>query len=63
MCIIAVHVDDLVRACNCAKRLAEEKEKLGARFEMTDWGELTYILGIVVKRDSANHTLSLTQNR
>ena len=40
MCIILVHVDDLLLACKSEKRMAEIKEELVKQFVMKDMGKV-----------------------
>lgn len=46
--IVAVYVDDLFVTGTNKKVIAEFKGEMASRFDMSDLGELTYYLGIVV---------------
>jgi hypothetical protein len=59
--IIAVHVDDCTIAANNRKMIEDIKSKLGSRVEVTDLGELHWLLGIEVTRDREAHTVLLSQ--
>ena len=48
ICIILVHVDDLLLACKSEKRMAEIKEELAKQFVMKDMGKVHHFLGIKV---------------
>ena len=56
------HVDDLVWAGDLAQWDLLVKFLQG-RFEFTDLGELTWVLGMRVTRDLSTHTISLNQER
>lgn len=49
--VMAVHVDDCTIAAYPAELIVELKEKLGTRVEVTDLGELHWLLGIEIARD------------
>jgi hypothetical protein len=49
--IMAVHVDDCTIAAWPAEVVVELKEKLGTRMEVTNLGELHWLLGIEITRD------------
>ena len=59
--IILVYVDDLILTGNNLPYLKEIKRKLGEIFAMKDLGELTSYLGIEVKRNRKDRTISLSQ--
>ena len=58
--IITLYVDDLTIASDDLAVVLDVKAKLGSRFKMTDEGELTYILGIKVRRDRANKAIYIS---
>ena len=59
--LIGVYVDDTILCCNNLKYLVSEKEKISSKFEMDDRGEVNFILGMTVKRDRENRTLTISQ--
>jgi hypothetical protein len=59
--IIAVHVDDLMIAASGKELMQKTKEELSRELEMTDQGEIHWLLGVEIKRDRDNHTISLSQ--
>jgi hypothetical protein len=60
--IIALYVDDLLITSSSLAVLIELKQQLTARFEMEDLGEASFILGIDIRRDRANRTVSIGQS-
>ena len=58
--ILALWVDDILLFSIDAQMLKKEKELLSKRFVMTDQGEVHHILGMVVKRDGAKETLTVS---
>jgi hypothetical protein len=58
---MAVHVDDCTIAAHPPELVEEIKEKMGTRVEVTDLGELHWLLGIEVMHDRDSHTLRLSQ--
>ena len=59
--ILAVYVDDMLPVSNDIDFLNAEKKSLCDRFEMTDQGEVHYILGMSIKRDRQNRTMYISQ--
>ena len=59
--ILGVYVDDIVPVSNDTEMLNNEKESLCRRFDMDDRGEVHYLLGMLIKRDRAAKTLSISQ--
>ena len=59
--VIAVHVDDCTIAANSATAIDAFKAGLRKHVEVTDLGELHWMLGIEVKRDRASGTIHLSQ--
>ena len=49
--ILGVYVDDIIPVSNNPASLKAEKVALCERFEMTDQGEIYYLLGVSIKRD------------
>ena len=63
LCILAIYVDDILCMSNDIKFLTAEKSLLCSEFEIVDYGEVNYILGMSIKRDRENRTLSIGQSR
>src|SRR6267142_606094 len=59
--ILAVHVDDCAMTGNSPKLVMLYKEKLHARYALTDLGPVSWLLGIQVTRDRETQTISLSQ--
>ena len=59
--IIVAHVDDLTIVASCMALIVEVKTKLREAFEISDEGEIHWILGFAVIRDRSTRTLSLSQ--
>jgi len=60
--IIAVHVDDCTIAASNKALIREVKTTLNAHVEVSDLGEVHWLLGIEVKRDREARTISLSQS-
>jgi hypothetical protein len=61
--IIALHVDDSIMASNDPKALELDKDTLKQHYQMTDLGELTWILGMHVTRDRDKGWIALSQEK
>ena len=59
--IVCSSTDDFAIAATPIARMIKFKADLGNHFEMSDLGELAWILGIRVERDRAARTISLSQ--
>ena len=59
--IIAVYVDDTILLSNDTDLMLLEKKRLSERFEMDDRGEIHYILGMEVKRNREEKTMTISQ--
>ena len=59
--IMAVHVDDCTITGSCPKLLEDYKTRIGALFKMTDLGPVSWLLGIEIKRNREERTISLSQ--
>jgi len=59
--VIIVYVDDLVIITDKNSSMDSIKGQLSSRFKMEDGGELSYILGMRVKRNIAERTITLDQ--
>ncbi|KAG6590623.1 Integrase catalytic core protein [Phytophthora cinnamomi] len=60
--LLLVYVDDVLVTGSSAEMIAEVKRQLKSRFEMTDSGKCSFILGIEVV-DNANGSVTLSQAR
>jgi hypothetical protein len=58
---LAVHVDDCSAVASSIELENEIKGELKKVFEISDLGEINWILGIAVKRDRAARTIALSQ--
>jgi len=61
MTIVCSSTDDFAIAASPIERMVKFKSDLSNHFEMSDLGELAWILGIRVKRDRITRTISLSQ--
>ena len=61
--ILTVYVDDMIPVSNDINFRNAEKASLCKRFEIIDQGEAHFILGMSVRRDRKNQTLSIGQPR
>jgi len=59
--IVVVHVDDCTIVVNTIRLINELKASLSKHFEVTDLGELHWMLSIEVKRDRPGHLVHLSQ--
>ena len=59
--IFPLYVDDVIPISNDTLMLEREKAALCKRFEMVDNGEISHVLGLMVKRDRAARTLTISQ--
>ena len=59
--IITVSVDDMVIMSKHLKHALKFKDQLCNCFEISDLGNLTWLLGLKVERDRAAHTITLSQ--
>lgn len=57
--IIAAHVDDLTIVASTKASMTETKRQLRSKLEMTDLGEIHWLLGIEIRRDRERRTISL----
>ena len=58
---MVVHVDDCTIVANNTRLIVELKAGLSKHFEVTDLGELHWMLGIEVKRDHPGRLVHLSQ--
>ncbi|THH12524.1 hypothetical protein EW146_g7607 [Bondarzewia mesenterica] len=61
--VIAVYVDDMVVASTSLEDLQEAKSLLKKAFNITDLGEINWLLGIRIERDRSERTIALSQER
>ena len=59
--ILALFVDDILWFSNSPEMLKKEKESLAKRFKVDDMGEVSYVLGMSVKRNRNERTLTINQ--
>ncbi|KAH9183574.1 hypothetical protein AeNC1_014450 [Aphanomyces euteiches] len=59
---LAVYVDDIVIATGCKKTLLAVRQHLTHTFEMTDKGELAFLLGMRIQRDRGASTVKISQS-
>ena len=60
--IIALYVDDLLIASSRKTEMGSIKRMLTQLYEMEDMGEATFILGITIRRERANRSISIGQS-
>ncbi|KAJ3474184.1 hypothetical protein NLI96_g12605 [Meripilus lineatus] len=58
---ILVHVDDGTMIAPTKRHMVEFKRRIMAEVECVDSGELSWMLGIEIRRDRVAHTISFTQ--
>jgi hypothetical protein len=61
--IIILYVDDFIMGCKYLETINQDKESLQKYYQMTDLGELTWILGIHVTRDRSAGWIALSQEK
>ncbi|THH13391.1 hypothetical protein EW146_g6815 [Bondarzewia mesenterica] len=59
--VIAASVDDLAIFSSALRLLESLKDELNKAFEMTDLGEISWLLGIEIRRDQKARTVALSQ--
>ena len=59
--ILTLYVDDILLLGNNKQLLGKLKKKLMYRFEMTDLGDVSKVLGMNVTRDRENGTITIDQ--
>jgi len=59
--VVVAHVDDLTIVASSVMLIEEVKAKLRIELEITDLGEIHWILGLTVQRDRTLRTISLGQ--
>ncbi len=58
---IVVYIYDLILVCNSKDKLLQVKEELSQKFEMKDFGDLHFFLGMEMERDRAQRSLYINQ--
>jgi Reverse transcriptase (RNA-dependent DNA polymerase) len=61
--IIVLYVDDITLASTSLAAINGDKESLKAKYQMTDLGELSWILGMHVTRDRDSGWIALSQQK
>lgn len=61
--LLLVYVDDLLLATNSKQLMDKTKVWLKSEFEMQDIGEPTYCLGMEIKRNRKQRTLTISQSK
>jgi Reverse transcriptase (RNA-dependent DNA polymerase) len=61
--IIALYINDITMACKDIKVINQDKEMLKRTYEMTDLGEITWILGIHITCDCNTGWIALSQEK
>jgi transposase InsO family protein len=61
--ILALYVDNITMACKSLETINQDKERLKEHYEMTDLGELAWILGVHVTRDRHAGWIALSQEK
>ena len=59
--ILALYVDDILLMSNSNDMMAREKESLSKRFNISDQGEVHFILGMLIQRNRKERTLTISQ--
>ena len=59
--ILAVYVDDIIPVSDNTVLLEQEKQALCSKFDMVDNGEISYCLGLTIKRDRPNKIITISQ--
>ena len=61
--LIALYVDDITMAAKHLESIQRDKEALKARYQMSDLGEIAWILGMHVTRDRQAGLITLSQEK
>jgi hypothetical protein len=61
--IIILYVDDITLASTSLATINRDKESLKAKYQMTDLGELSWILGMHITRDQDSGWIALSQQK
>ena len=63
MCVLLVHVDDIIGACLSDPWWDRFRYDFGERFDITDLGNAHWVLGMEVLRDRTAGTLTMNQRQ
>lgn len=58
--ILVLYIDDILLACTNLSMLHDCKAFLAKHFDMTDWGEASYVLGIEISGNRDNRLIGLS---
>jgi hypothetical protein len=61
--IIALYMDDISMASNDLNAIEQDKVKLKQKYQMTDLGDISWILGMHITRDRDKGTITLSQQQ
>jgi hypothetical protein len=61
--IIILYIDDITILSDSLNNIKSVKSALFKRYEMTDLGEISFYLGVNIKRDRSNKRLEIDQSR
>ena len=61
--ILALYINDITMACNNLQVIQEDKETLKKHYQMTDLGEITWILGMHITHDHCAGWIALSQEK
>ena len=61
--IIPVYVDDMTIACKSKKQYQFVRDELSKHFKLHDLGPTSFLLGVHIQRNRAEHTLTLSQRQ
>ena len=61
--IVVVYVDDLTIASSDMVLMRKLKKQLNDRFEMKDLGEISFLLGMEIKRDRKRRLMTISQSK
>ena len=59
--ILSLWVDDILLFSNNMTMMREEKKQLHEKFVVVDQGEVHYVLGMLIKRDRSQRTMTINQ--
>ena len=59
--ILGVYVDDIIPVSNNTEFMLAEKAKICNQYEMVDNGEISYCLGLAIKRDRERKIITISQ--
>eukprot|EP00873_Tetraselmis_striata_P018768 jgi/Tetstr1/439032/TSEL_027524.t1 len=63
ICIVLVYVDDILVVADYVDWIRSAKSAIGAEFNMTDFGEASFVLGMDLTRCWASGTIRLSQEQ